>query len=394
MPEFLRGHQTVPLNNPKDGKKLEYIDLSYMLPYDFVIAPARLALQTYSQKGEVNASEAEKILGGAWESFKALAEPFAGESLIAERVLDALPSEYLGRGGQTPTGSPIWNEAEPIGTKLQKGFYHVLGGLLPGGVEQFAKLTPRGFEQGRTSLAITGDPGATGTKYDKTEEALTAFTGIRKLELDIPKSLSFSGYGYTLTRSSAIRGFGQIAKLNNSTKEDVLQAYVQGNDNLFRIQREMYAKVQAARSAGLSESDIIFALKEDSNLGRGELSMILQGKFSPIKPSRDLYEAIYKEANIRLERRAIDKLPIAEMADIYGGLLGKSLLSGSVEDPRETPTLNVDDISSTDIPTLNIEDITPSATTKPSTETRTNPAFLGSNPVDILKNLTIGTRTQ
>ena len=394
MPEFLRGHQTVPLNNPKDGKKLEYIDLSYMLPYDFVIAPARLALQTYSQKGEVNASEAEKILGGAWESFKALAEPFAGESLIAERVLDALPSEYLGRGGQTPTGSPIWNEAEPIGTKLQKGFYHVLGGLLPGGVEQFAKLTPRGFEQGRTSLAITGDPGATGTKYDKTEEALTAFTGIRKLELDIPKSLSFSGYGYTLTRSSAIRGFGQIAKLNNSTKEDVLQAYVQGNDNLFRIQREMYAKVQAARSAGLSESDIIFALKEDSNLGRGELSMILQGKFSPIKPSRDLYEAIYKEANIRLERRAIDKLPIAEMADIYGGLLGKSLLSGSVEDPRETPTLNVDDISSTDIPTLNIEDITPSATAKPSTETRTNPAFLGSNPVDILKNLTIGTRTQ
>ena len=132
--------------------------------------------------------------------------------------------------------------------------------------------------------------------------------------MDIPKSLSFSGYGYTLTRSSAIRGFGQIAKLNNSTKEDVLQAYVQGNDNLFRIQREMYAKVQAARSAGLSESDIIFALKEDSNLGRGELSMILQGKFSPIKPSKDLYEAIYKEANIRLERRAIDKLPIAEMA--------------------------------------------------------------------------------
>ena len=394
MPEFLKGHQTVPLNNPKDGKKFEYIDLSYMLPYDFVIAPARLALQTYSQKGEVGASESEKILGGAWESFKALAEPFAGESLIAERVLDALPSQYLGRGGQTPTGSPIWNEAEPAGTKLQKGFYHILGGLLPGGVEQFAKLTPRGFEQGRTSLSISGDAGSTGTKYDKTEEALTAITGIRKLELDIPKALSFSGYGYTQTRSSAIRGFGQIAKLNNSTKEDVLQAYVEGNDNLFRVQREMFAKIQAARSSGLSEADIIYALKEDSNLGRGELSMILQGQFSPIKPSRELYESIYKETNIRLEKRALDKLPIVEMSNIYGGLIGKSLLSGSVEDPRETPTLNIDDISSTDIPTLNIEDITPSATAKSSTQTRTNPAFLGSNPVDILKNLTIGNRTQ
>ena len=390
MPEFLNGHQTVPLNNPKDGKKFEYVDLSYMLPYDFVLAPARLALKTYSQKGEIGASEAEKIMGGAWESFKALSEPFAGESLIAERVLDALPAQYLGRGGQTPTGSPIWNEAESPGAKLQKGFYHVLGGLLPGGVEQFAKLTPRGFEQGRTSLAISGDPGSTGTKYDKTEEALTAFTGVRKLELDVPKALSFSGYGYTQTRSSAIRGFGQIAKLNNSTKEDVLQAYVEGNNNLFRVQREMYDKIQAARTAGLSEKDIIYALKEDSNLGRQELGMILKGQFSPIKPSRELYESIYKEANIRLERRALNKLPVPEMVDIYQNLIGKSLLSGGVESTQEElPVFPIDEL-----PVLDTSKISPTGGATTSTETRTNPAFLGSNPIDILKNLTIGTRTQ
>ena len=390
MPEFLNGHQTVPLNNPKDGKKFEYVDLSYMLPYDFVLAPARLALKTYSQKGEIGASEAEKIMGGAWESFKALSEPFAGESLIAERVLDALPAQYLGRGGQTPTGSPIWNEAESPGAKLQKGFYHVLGGLLPGGVEQFAKLTPRGFEQGRTSLAISGDPGATGTKYDKTEEALTAFTGVRKLELDVPKALSFSGYGYTQTRSSAIRGFGQIAKLNNSTKEDVLEAYVEGNNNLFRVQREMYDKIKAARIAGLSDNDIIYALKEDSNLGRQELAMILNGQFSPIKPSRELYEAIYKEANIKLERRALNKLPFDEMSNIYGNLLGKSLLSGGVESTQEElPVFPVDEL-----PVLDTSKISPTGGATTSTETRTNPAFLGSNPIDILKNLTIGTRTQ
>jgi len=404
MPEFLNGHQTVPLNNPKDGKKFEYIDLSYMLPYDFVLAPARLALQTYSRKGEVGASEAEKIFGGAWESFKALAEPFAGESLIAERVLDALPASYLGRGGQTPTGSPIWNEADPAGTKLQKGFYHVLGGLVPGGVEQFAKLTPRGFEQGRTSLAISGDAGSTGTKYDKTEEALTAITGVRKLELNIPKSLSFSGYGYSRVRSSAIRGFGQIAKLNNSTKEDVLQSYVEGNNNLFRSQREMFAKIKAARVAGLSEKDIIYALKEDSNLGTSELGMILQGQFSPIKPSKDLYEAIYKESKIALEKRAIDKLPVSEMIDIYQGLIGKSLLSGGLDNVQEEiPTFNANDLRSSktsvskpETPTFNANDLRPSKTSNASTSTstRTNPAFMGSNPIDILKNLQIGNRTQ
>tara|TARA_R110002153_G_scaffold177673_1_gene330870 strand:- start:450 stop:1577 length:1128 start_codon:yes stop_codon:yes gene_type:complete len=375
-----------------------------MLPYDFVLAPARLALQTYSQKGQVGASEAEKILGGAWQAFKSLAEPFAGESLIAERVLDALPASYLGRGGQTPTGSPIWNEAEDFGTKVQKGFYHILGGLLPGGIEQFSKLTPRGFEQGRTYLAISGDPGSSGTKYDKTEEALTAFTGIRKLQLDIPKALSFSGYGYTQLRSSAIRGFGQVAKLNNSTKEEVLQAYVDGNNNLFRKQREMFEKIKAARAGGLSDKDIIYSLKEDSNLGTNELAMILKGQFSPIKPTKELYEAIYKESKIRLEKRALDKLPVPEMIDIYRGLIGRSLLSGGVQDPRETPSISMGDISSSSI---SMGDVNPSSInmkdlgvpniktgTKASTNTRTNPAFLGSNPIDILKNLTIGNRTQ
>ena len=253
---------------------------------------------------------------------------------------------------------------------------------------------------GRTSLSITGDAGSTGTKYDKTEEALTAITGIRKLELDIPKSLSFSGFGYTQTRSSAIRGFGQIAKLNNSTKEDVLQAYVEGNNNLFRVQREMFAKVKAARAAGLSEKDIIYALKEDSNLGRQELGMILKGEFSPIKPSRELYEAIYKESKIRLEKRALDKLPVDEMIDIYQGLLKKSLLSGGVESiDKELPLLPIGKNSSSsapEIPVLDVSKVSPinNTATTSSAQTRTNPAFLGSNPIDILKNLTIGNRTQ
>ena len=210
--------------------------------------------------------------------------------------------------------------------------------------------------------------------------------------------MSFSGFGYTQTRSSAIRGFGQIAKLNNSTKEDVLASYVEGNNNLFRVQREMFAKVKAARAAGLSERDIIYALKEDSNLGTQELGMILKGQFSPIKPSKELYESIYKESKIRLEKRALDKLPVPEMVDIYRGLIGKSLLSGGVDNiKQETPTVNINDLTSEDtstMPTVNINDLVPNTATTSSAQTRTNPAFLGSNPIDILKNLTIGTRTQ
>ena len=79
--------------------------------------------------------------------------------------------------------------------------------------------------------------------------------------------------------------------------------------NKFILPSENIKKTERIQER-LAKAKLVF--KEDSNLGRGELSMILQGKFSPIKPSRDLYEAIYKEANIRLERRALNKLPVRE----------------------------------------------------------------------------------
>jgi hypothetical protein len=65
-------------------------------------------------------------------------------------------------------------------------------------------------------------------------------------------------------------------------------------------------------------------------------------------------------------------------------------LSGGVESTQEElPIFPVDEL-----PVLDTSNISPTSGTTTSAETRTNPAFLGSNPIDILKNLTIGTRTQ
>jgi len=48
------------------------------------------------------------------------------------------------------------------------------------------------------------------------------------------------------------------------------------------------------------------------------------------------------------------------------------------------------------MPVLDVSKVSPikNTATTSSAQTRTNPAFLGSNPIDILKNLTIGNRTQ
>ena len=94
MPFFMDGHQVMSLGKPKDGK-WQHADLSYMMPYDFALAPARRAMEIYSQKGSLGASEIEQISSAAWGAFASFMEPFASESLIAERVQDALPKDYL-----------------------------------------------------------------------------------------------------------------------------------------------------------------------------------------------------------------------------------------------------------------------------------------------------------
>ena len=68
---WTKGNTLMYLEKLKDGQA-DYADLSYMLPYEFMLAPARAALQVYGEKGEVGANEAEQIFAGTWEGFKSL----------------------------------------------------------------------------------------------------------------------------------------------------------------------------------------------------------------------------------------------------------------------------------------------------------------------------------
>ena len=73
-----------------------------------------------------------------------------------------------------------------------------------------------------------------------------------RLVLEAAKSLSFKGYEFTDLRSQSLGNFSRVAKANDSTNEDVLQAYRSANDDAFRAQRQMYGYVKAAEAAGLS----------------------------------------------------------------------------------------------------------------------------------------------
>ena len=393
LPDYMQGSQLMSLAAPKNGK-WEHADLSYIMPYDFALAPARRAMQIYQEKGSLNASEVEQVGGALWGAFSSFMEPFASESLIAERVQDALPQNYFGRGGETATGSPVWNDANDLGTKMRNSFLHVMGGFNPAIVEMLVKPTAAGFEQGRVSAAITGDPTRTGREFNVHEEAFTAASGVRKLELDASKSLSFKGYEFTELRSQSLGNFTRVAKANNTTEEDILQAYRSANDDAFRAQRQMFGFIKAAEAAGLDEQQIITALKRDSNLGTRELGMLIQGKFLPVNISSNTVKDVYMETEVKGEPRKLAMLPVRKLKEQFQQNLGRPLAAPDVE-VEEAPSII--DLSSVPLPDSQATQQPAAPTTAPAQpvqqqgqaqpSTRTNPAFLGSDIFSAMKNM-------
>jgi len=338
---WTKGNTLVYLTKPDEKGEAEYIDLSYMLPYEFMLTPARAAMQEYFAKGSVDAGFAEQVSMASWEGFKKFAEPFASEAMAAERIIDVTT-----RQGKTQTGAEIYEPAEPLGDRLSKSLTHVVGAFLPGIVDQVTTVKGGEFVQGRSLRALTGTPSKQGDEYTPFEEAGTMLTGLRALKLNIPRSLSYAGSEYSGLRSSAVSIFTKVADDNDATKEDVINAYVKANDARRRQQAALKAKIDTAMAAGMSRREIYKAF-DNSGVSKKELSLIMKNKYVPITMSRNLIREVNQEVNQKQENRILQRLPKQEINDIRRSLMrteivptGEAELFG-VEGSNEAPVFGV-----------------------------------------------------
>ena len=327
---WTKGNTLMYLEKLKDGQA-DYADLSYMLPYEFMLAPARAALQVYGEKGEVGANEAEQIFAGTWEGFKKFAEPFASEGLAAERVIDVTI-----RNGKTQTGAEIYEPGEMMGDKLSKSLVHVTGAFMPGIIDQFRTIKGGEFVPGRATRAITGMPSRDGDPYTIAEEAGTMLIGVRPMKLKVDRSLGYAGGEYSANRSSAVQIFTKVADDNDADVNDILEAYVQANEARRRHQAELRDKILKAQAAGMSRAEVFQAFK-NTGVSRKELRDILDNKYTPIKVSRNLIREVAREVNIKRENRILDRVPVSEINAVRRSLIGTPII-GEREEVQETTT--------------------------------------------------------
>jgi len=383
-----------------DGKQIitGYVNYSFTNPYSYLSKPARAIMNAYS-KGEDIGSDTNRIatdavMGAVAEMF----EPFAGESILTERLLDVTV-----RNGVTQTGAKVYRddpEVETTGDKVLKSFAHISGAFIPAAVKlgvdvkgQKKETQAPGLELGRLARSFTEDTiDPSGNERKVAQEIFRALTGFTETEVKADRTVMFTGFEYNRGLRSASGIFNSAVSTKGTLDSDnAIQTYIDANEAHYRVANQMYRTIQNMRTAGISDAEIRRSLKQNKIMNASKL---MRGEFVPFSPSSEVKKRVRKNGNA---------LPMAEINKLKSEFrkrkLGKPVEQEPVEQkpfvltPVEqkpfvlTPVEQAPASATSNLGTL------PAASGQSSAAARTNPALLGGgNPLDILKNLVIAQR--
>jgi hypothetical protein len=262
--------------------------------------------------------------------------------------------------------------------------------------------------RGRVTRALTGTSSATGQPYDIYEEGAALVTGLRPMQARLPETFSYKGFEYNQALRDATSVFAQAANANDTTEQDVIEAYQRANSQLMRGQAQLYDLVETARRLGMSERQIRQQLIDVAQLGRKQTNRIMRGQFDPLGISDERVKAVLREG--RTQARTIKRLPTRELKSIERGLNRQELIPQDFRGTAEQPAANgalfgepatgpmfgepVTQRAAPAAPVIGSmpAPATPQPSPAPARNAPPNPALLGSDPISQARNAEIAQR--
>lgn len=424
LPEYTKGQDIFILSNDQRGR-IEYYNLSSILPYSFAVDPAKAALRAYNNSGVLGKNEAEQIFSGVWAAVSSYANPFVSQAMSTEKLLDVLPLTFPGgRGGQTVKGARVYFEGDSRSTKIMNSVNHITAAFLPGYLREVYGVKSGEWRPGSITRAMTDTVGPQSQQYDASAEFSTFVTGLRAMELNLRRDFSYSGKEYAPLRQDVRTKAVARIRAADRTPEEMLAGWQTYLDDLYRHQSQLYADIQDARTLGLSDKDIRTSLIKDANLGSDEVNMIMRGKFYPTAVSKEIMKDIRrKDRTGEFERvTPAQDIPLSELNAMSRARKGEALMyvpepstgasepfEGSINPPKglfddlpkEAPKGLFDDLPKQrqgavmppptfgSTPALSAPQL-PSA---PANRASLSPALLGDNPASQMANMEIARRT-
>ena len=249
-----------------DNGQLQYIDLSFLDPYNYFKRPITAILR--DQTWEDSAADV----------FVETLKPFLGTDIAAGAIGEALFNKK-------DTGQPVYNE---FGTPIEitgQIANHLRKALQPGIVSNIE----------RTSKALQGERSSSGRTHDLGDEAF-GWVGWRFRTLEPKTALYYRSFEFGDAKAEATKTLTQVLRdPNDIDDDDIRSAYQSAQRQQDEAYREMALIIQASKKNGLTDSQVHSVLKS-SGVSDKDISMLLHGKTPLVQLSKQSLSNATKKA--------------------------------------------------------------------------------------------------
>ena len=255
------------------------INFSYFQPYDSLFAPLEAALKLANDQN-LNPQETEKFVldlmfanDGPIMTFL---EPYITEPIGFDRFIDVTT-----RNGRKDQGGTVYTQSDDLGDKFIKSFLYILDGVKPGVITSGEKI----------SGALGKDLTKGGKPLNLKDELLALFAGTRIIRIDVKKDLRFKAaeLNRLLRAVDENEQFYNVNNYQNNTPDRLIKTYEDMQDEAFRIQKDMFIRIQDLKLLDLSSGTIDEILRK-AGVSRKLRANLEAGIFTPVNYSRKRFE--------------------------------------------------------------------------------------------------------
>ena len=325
-PPWERNARLIPIGRQDDGTP-QYINFSYSNPYDMLERTVIAALNKFDEGRALGKNGTQIAVEAGLESVGELLAPFTEESIVTAKFRDVLNPETKvagvrqlaqlvgGRGGRTSTGAKVYNEQDSAGDIVWKSFAHISDAIIPSVVPvdvRSGEYEPSRFARGFiNSLGLEEETGISskdrmGRERQLSDELFRAFTGITESDTKASEAIKYKGYEFSRDRISSSNIFNSVARRQNVTKDQLLEAYRDADNARYRVFNQFHQTIEDLRSFGMPDNKIRKVLKD---AGVGGINELMRGRYKPL----DISDSVLKDMR---RNGTINQLPRKEIRSI------------------------------------------------------------------------------
>ena len=294
-PEYMNTGDIVAITKPEKGR-FKVVNLSDFIPQAVVTEPIEAAMNKLKEQ-KLNPKDVTNFLLDMFGSIDGPVGKFL-ESYISTPIGFEPVIDYAIRGGRTKTGKVIFSSTDKDSQKIIKTFAHIFKTMEPGIV-----TTSRKFKN-----SFMNQPTPSGKMRDLSDIVIGASTGIKPQIVDIREDLDYKISQFSRIRTDVYKGenFYKFNDLYNRGGQVIVDEFIDIQEEAFRLQKEIYQALQAAKQLGLSNSDLRKIFKARKGISSQVVRNIMRGRFTPVGFSEPLFQKKIATLKKREKEKGID----------------------------------------------------------------------------------------